>query len=239
VTEFTDHGTRVLLVDLPDHVVLHRDHDGDHTLRMGIRVRDRQTRALYTVEFDFPTLDDWDDYQTECAKFFGMIGSDFPDIALPDDVRAAIESGDYKLWAAVVSSAFRVKVFRDLVRNILFRYLDPYVIGLQPAGEAHDPDRHRAWVSRNLNMNQCVHAFAMVLAIDDSLKKNGRAALERIFHLVTSPRSSASLPARQGRGSRASGAGLTPLRESGLSGSRKERKPSPSGLNPVGSNRLN
>lgn len=158
-------------------------------------MRDRRSigRPTRTIEFEFPSLDSWDAYTAEVAEFFSVLASDFPDLYIPDKIEELREEGDYAAWASVTACIFQVKPFRDKIKSIVMKYLDPYIEGVSDYCAC---PKTNYWMNRNLGMEHAFYMFTAVVAVEDWLKKKSKSILQKVWK-VTPSRSSLTLAKRQ------------------------------------------
>lgn len=181
-------GTLAVPFQLPDDSVLAVDDDGNGLIRLALEIRERKTRIVRTVEFDFPTLGDWDQYQRDCAEVFQILAVGVPDLWIPESMEKARQDPQgYRDWAAVMSVSCRQSSVAGRLLDIVTTYLDPMMqddVGCDGS----------TWVKQHMTPGQAVEMLALILLVEEMIQKKTKYSLIRVFRLVTALPSSPSSP---------------------------------------------
>lgn len=197
---------RVVMINLDHDVILAKDRDSEALLRLGINIRDRSTRELRLVTVEPPLWSEEDEFRKAVLEWFGTMAGVAPTAIMPEDLQEwSTVDGAYKAWVKITAKLFHYAPIRRAGVEIFLAYCSPWVRGCEefPATKkAKTPlQKSEAWIRRNINITDGPKILAMLLCINDTVKKNAFSLLEKISLratksplLPTSPKPQGSVP---------------------------------------------
>lgn len=161
------------MIQLDDAVSLAVNTEGDELLRLGFDIEGKICRVR------FPTMNDYNDYVANCARFFGLLSeATGGNIEIPDDVLKELQDTErLTFFLAVMSKALVSNRLRTLCEEIFFNYLRPQIEGLE------DRDA-RDYIMNNLGIDKICMLFVSIVLVNDWIKKKGIFIMTKVFQIL-------------------------------------------------------
>jgi len=159
---------RFLPVKLDDAIIKATNEDGEEKLRLSVKVDGK------TVMARFPTVGNWDFYNSDVAKLLLMLSISMKDMEINPEL---ISPEIFSDWAFVTSQAILSKKCTPLILQIYFKYLRPTVEGMEDV----EPEKRERWIKDHMGIDAIFYIFVSILQIEDWLKKKASMVLRETF----------------------------------------------------------